>query len=264
MSEHALTGSKLTASAAIKAALTVDREEERQLDTASSDGRKAVMSYAIAIDGPAGAGKSTIARRVAEHLHILYLDTGAMYRAIGYAALSQGISPRDADAVEEMLQKTTLTVQFIDGTQHVILNGQDVTGLIRTPEMSVAASDISALPCVRHYLVARQRDIAKVQPLVMDGRDIGSYVLPDAPYKFFLTASPDERARRRLHDLHVAGNHSATIESVLAEILYRDQQDTTRTMAPLVRAADAVLIDTTHLTIDQVVQTMLSSIDEKS
>lgn len=222
------------------------------------------MSYAIAIDGPAGAGKSTIARRIAEHLEILYLDTGAMYRAIGYAALNKSISPRDAVVVEEMLQSTTLTIQFMEGTQHVILDGQDVTSLIRTPEMSRAASDISALPCVRHYLVARQREIAAVQSLVMDGRDIGSYVLPDAPFKFYLTASPDERTRRRLQDLHASGNHAATHETVLAEILYRDQQDSTRAMAPLVQASDATLIDTTHLSIDQVVQMILTTIDEKT
>jgi cytidylate kinase len=221
------------------------------------------MSYAIAIDGPAGAGKSTIAKRIAEHLHILYLDTGAMYRAIGLAALGQGISPRDADAVATMLETTTLTIEFVDGVQNVILNGQNVTGLIRTPEMSRAASDISVLPCVRNYLVARQREIAQVQSLVMDGRDIGSYVLPDAAYKFFLTASPDERARRRLQDLKVAGDETATLESVLADILYRDQQDTTRTMAPLVRAADAILIDNTHFTMEQSVQTMLSRITER-
>jgi cytidylate kinase len=221
------------------------------------------MSYAIAIDGPAGAGKSTIAKRIAEHLHILYLDTGAMYRAIGLAALGQGISPRDADAVATMLETTTLTIEFVDGVQNVILNGQNVTGLIRTPEMSRAASDISVLPCVRNYLVARQREIAQVQSLVMDGRDIGSYVLPDAAYKFFLTASPDERARRRLHDLKMAGDETATLESVLADILYRDQQDTTRAMAPLVRAADAILIDNTHFTMEQSVQTMLSRITER-
>jgi len=221
------------------------------------------MSHAIAIDGPAGAGKSTIARRIAEHFQILYLDTGAMYRAIGLAALSSGISPRDAAAVEQMLQTTTLTVEFIDGVQHVILNGRDVTSLIRTPEMSRAASDISALPCVRLYLVARQREIANAQPLVMDGRDIGSYVLPDAPYKFFLTASPDERAHRRLKDLQATGNESVTLEAVLEDILYRDRQDSTRAMAPLVQAADAILIDTTHLTIDQVVQEMIRHIGEK-
>ena len=221
------------------------------------------MSYAIAIDGPAGAGKSTIAKRVSEHLNILYLDTGAMYRAIGYAALSQGISPRDAEAVEAMLLTTSLTIDFIAGEQHVILNNNDVTALIRTPEMSRAASDISALPIVRHFLVARQREIARMQPLVMDGRDIGSYVLPDAPCKFFLTASPEERARRRLKDLRAAGDQTATIESVLAEMLYRDQQDSTRTMAPLVQVPDAVLIDTTHSTIDEVVQTMVDCINKR-
>ncbi len=221
------------------------------------------MSYAIAIDGPAGAGKSTIARRIAEHLNILYLDTGAMYRAVGYAALSRGISPRDADAVSAMLADTDLQVTFVDGSQHVILNGEDVSGRIRTPEMSRAASDISALPCVRLYLVERQRALSHVQPLVMDGRDIGSYVLPDAACKFFLTASPDERARRRLADLRRAGDQDSTLETVLADILYRDQQDSTRAMAPLVQAADAILIDTTRLTIDQVVETMLACIRER-
>lgn len=221
------------------------------------------MSYAIAIDGPAGAGKSTIARRIAEHLNILYLDTGAMYRAVGYAALSRGISPRDADAVLAMLADTDLQVTFVDGSQHVIINGEDVTGRIRTPEMSRAASDISALPCVRLYLVERQRALSQVQPLVMDGRDIGSYVLPDAPCKFFLTASPDERARRRLADLRRAGDQDSTLETVLADILYRDQQDSTRAMAPLIQAADAIRIDTTRLTIEQVVETMLACIRER-
>ncbi len=221
------------------------------------------MPQAIAIDGPAGAGKSTIARRVAEQLGILYLDTGAMYRAIGYAAISKGISPRDSEAVERLLEKTVLDVVFEEGTQRVLVDGQDVTSLIRTPEMSRAASDISALPCVRLYLVDRQRQIARQQPLVMDGRDIGSFVLPDAPHKFFLTASTDERARRRLKDLKAAGNHEATLESVLADILYRDRQDSTRAMAPLVKATDAIEIDTTHLTIDQVVKTLLAHIQAK-
>ena len=221
------------------------------------------MSYAVAIDGPAGAGKSTIAKRVAEHLGILYLDTGAMYRAIGFAAIQSGISPRDAEAVKGLLETTELNIIFEQGMQRVFINGQDVTSLIRTPEMSRAASDISALPSVRLYLVARQREIAKTQSLVMDGRDIGSYVLPDAPYKFFLTASHDERARRRLKDLQAAGHTEATQESVLEDILYRDQQDSTRAMAPLVQAPDAILIDTTHMTIEQVIQTMLQHIQQK-
>lgn len=221
------------------------------------------MSYAIAIDGPAGAGKSTIARRVAEHLHILYLDTGAMYRAIGYAALVQGISPRDAEGVAAMLERTDLQVAFIDGAQHVILNGEDVSGRIRTPEMSRAASDISALPSVRLYLVARQRALAQVQPLVMDGRDIGSYVLPDAACKFFLTASPEERARRRLDDLRKAGDQASTYDCVLADILYRDKQDSTRAMAPLVQAPDAILIDNSNLEMDETVAIMLRIIRDK-
>ncbi|NLC83531.1 MAG: (d)CMP kinase [Ruminococcaceae bacterium] len=222
------------------------------------------MSYAIAIDGPAGAGKSTIARRIAERLKILYLDTGAMYRAIGYAAVTQGISPRDAVAVAKMLEQTELEIAFVDNSQRVILNGNDVTGLIRTPEMSRAASDISALPVVRQYLVERQRELASVQPLVMDGRDIGSYVLPDAPCKFFLTATPNERARRRLSDLRHAGDEVSTLENVLDDIVYRDHQDSTRSMAPLVQAADAILVDTTNLTIEQVVETLLQEINKKS
>ncbi|MGI6298728.1 MAG: (d)CMP kinase [Saccharofermentanales bacterium] len=221
------------------------------------------MSYAIAIDGPAGAGKSTIARRIAERLKILYLDTGAMYRAVGYAAVTQGISPRDAAAVAKMLEKTELEIAFIDNSQRVILNGSDITDLIRTPEMSRAASDISALPVVRQYLVARQRELASVQPLVMDGRDIGSYVLPDAPCKFFLTATPNERARRRLSDLRNAGDEVSTLENVLDDIVYRDHQDSTRAMAPLVQAPDAILVDTTNLTIEQVVETLLQAIDQK-
>lgn len=221
------------------------------------------MSYAIAIDGPAGAGKSTIAKRLAEQLGILYLDTGAMYRAIGYAAIQSGISPREEEAVKGLLETTTLDIVFEQGAQRVLINDQDVTSLIRTPEMSRAASDISALPSVRLYLVARQREIAQVQPLVMDGRDIGSYVLPDAPYKFFLTASPDERARRRLKDLQASGHPEATPESVLEDILYRDLQDSTRAMAPLVQAPDAILIDTTHLSIEHVIQIMLEHIQRK-
>lgn len=221
------------------------------------------MVMAIALDGPAGAGKSTIARRVAEQLGILYLDTGAMYRAIGIKALQQGLSPKDEPAVAAMLKTTDLDIRFVDGAQQVWLDGIDVSEAIRTPEASKAASDVSTLPVVRRSLVDIQRSIAGRQSLIMDGRDIGTYVLPDAPHKFFLTASIDERARRRLLDLQNRGNATATLDEVKADIEYRDQQDSQRSFAPLKQADDAILVDSTTMTIDEVVATIISLIEKK-
>jgi len=218
------------------------------------------MAYAIALDGPAGAGKSTIARRIAETLGILYLDTGAMYRAIGMKAVAQGISPKDETAVGIMLESTDLDIRFVAGAQEVWLDGINVSEAIRTPEASRAASDVSTLPVVRRALVDLQRTIASHQSLVMDGRDIGTHVLPDAQYKFFLTASVEERAQRRLHDLQSRGNQTVTLEEVRADIEYRDRQDSERAFAPLRQAEDAILVDTTDLTIEAVVQTILSLI----
>ncbi len=222
------------------------------------------MALAIALDGPAGAGKSTIARRVAEQLGILYLDTGAMYRAIGIKALQQGFDPKDEPAVAAMLKTTDLDIRFVDGAQQVWLDGVDVSEAIRTPEASRAASDVSTLPVVRRHLVDIQRSIASRQSLIMDGRDIGTYVLPDAAFKFFLTASIDERARRRLLDLQNRGNTVATLAEVKADIEYRDQQDSQRSFAPLRQADDAVLVDTTRMTIDEVVATIISQIETKA
>lgn len=216
--------------------------------------------FAIALDGPAGAGKSTIAHKVAQHFGILYLDTGAMYRAVGWKALTSGISPSDATAVEELLKRTELDICFMDHCQHVLVDHTDVSDLIRTPEMSKAASDISALPCVRIHLVELQRQLARKQPLVIDGRDIGTYVLPDAPWKFFLTASAEERAQRRLLQLRSKGDITTTIEQVKADIAYRDAQDSGRSLAPLRQAEDAILLDTTHLTIEEVVSRIVRHI----
>lgn len=179
----------------------------------------------IALDGPAGAGKSTIARQIAKKLGILYLDTGAMYRAVGLKALRLGLSMRSEPEIATMLDATGLDIRFQENEQHVWLDGEDVSQAIRTPEVSLAASDISALPVVRRRLVEMQREIAAKQPLILDGRDIGTYVLPDAPYKFFLTASVFERARRRLLDLQVRGDNSTSLEQVQKDIEYRDQQD---------------------------------------
>lgn len=214
----------------------------------------------IALDGPAGAGKSTIARRLARELDILYLDTGAMYRAVGLKALRQGISVRSEADIAKMLDETRMDIVFDNKEQHILLDGEDVSELIRTPQVSLAASDVSALPVVRLKLVELQREIAARQPLILDGRDIGSYVLPDARCKFFLTASEDERARRRLHDLRARGDQQSTFEAIKQDITYRDRQDSQRSLAPLCQAADAILVDTTEMTIDEVVAAILNDI----
>lgn len=214
----------------------------------------------IALDGPAGAGKSTIAKLLAKQLSVLYLDTGAMYRAIGLKAIRTGVSVRDEAAVSEMLKDTHLEIVFDAGNQSVILDGEDVSQAIRTPEASLAASDISALPVVRIHLVEMQRQMAAQQSLILDGRDIGTYVLPDAPFKFFLTADPGERARRRLLDLQARGDLTTTLEEVRQDIEYRDRQDSQRSLAPLKQADDAILVDTTNMSIEQVVESISHSI----
>ncbi|NLA71612.1 MAG: (d)CMP kinase [Clostridiaceae bacterium] len=213
----------------------------------------------IAIDGPSGAGKSTVARLLSEHLGILCLDTGAMYRALGYKALQQGLEPSDPEAIRAMLAETTMEIDLSDRVQRTLIDGTDAAPYIRTPEASRAASDISVLPVCRDYCVRIQRELGKRQALILEGRDIGTYVFPDAPVKFFVTASPEVRAQRRLKDLEKAGTHT-TLEEVLKEIEERDRQDSGRELAPTKQADDAILIDTSDMNATSVVDAMISAI----
>jgi len=215
----------------------------------------------IAIDGPAGAGKSTVARAVAKKLGILYLDTGAMYRAMALKAMREGIDPNDKEQVLPLLECTEIYAKNIGGTQHTYLDGEDVSGLIRTPEISRGASDISAIPDVRIKLAQIQRNIAHTSDVVMDGREIGSYVIPECENKFYVTASVDERARRRLLELKEKGrDNGMTVEDIAKDIAERDYNDSHRAFAPLLRLPEAILIDTTDLTIDEAVNAVLKNL----
>ena len=215
----------------------------------------------IAIDGPAGAGKSTVARAVAKKLGILYLDTGAMYRAMALKAMQEGIDPNDKEQVLPLLECTEIYAKNIGGTQHTYLDGEDVSGLIRTPEISRGASDISAIPDVRIKLAQIQRNIAHTSDVVMDGREIGSYVIPECENKFYVTASVDERARRRLLELKEKGrDNGMTVEDMAKDITERDYNDSHRAFAPLLRLPEAILIDTTDLTIDEAVNAVLKNL----
>lgn len=215
----------------------------------------------IAIDGPAGAGKSTVAKAVAKKLGILYLDTGAMYRAMALKAMREGIDPNDKEQVLPLLECTEIYAKNIGGTQHTYLDGEDVSGLIRTPEISRGASDISAIPDVRIKLAQIQRNIAHTSDVVMDGREIGSYVIPECENKFYVTASVDERARRRLLELKEKGrDNGMTVEDLAKDIAERDYNDSHRAFAPLLRLPEAILIDTTDLTIDEAVNAVLKNL----
>ncbi len=207
--------------------------------------------YSVAIDGPSGAGKSTLARRAAARLNFRYVDTGAIYRAVGYHMALMGVGPRDKDGITRLIDDVNIRIEYPDdGIQHMILNGRDITGEIRTPEMSLYASGVSALPCVREYLLDMQRALARTHSVIMDGRDIGTVVLPDADVKIFLTASPEKRAERRYAELREKGER-ATLAKVLDEMRLRDRQDTTRDIAPLRCAPDAVRLDTSDMTLDE-------------
>lgn len=215
----------------------------------------------IAIDGPAGAGKSTVARAVAKKLGILYLDTGAMYRAMALKAMREGIDPNDKEQVLPLLECTEIYAKNIGGTQHTYLDGEDVSGLIRTSEISRGASDISAIPDVRIKLAQIQRNIAHTSDVVMDGREIGSYVIPECENKFYVTASVDERARRRLLELKEKDrDNGMTVEDMAKDIAERDYNDSHRAFAPLLRLPEAILIDTTDLTIDEAVNAVLKNL----
>lgn len=209
----------------------------------------------IAIDGPGGAGKSTVAKAVAKALQIDYVDTGAMYRAVGYKIIQEGISLDDEKRLEEMLARTD--IRFSRGS--IYLDGEDVTGQIRSPEISVMASACSAVESVRKKLVSLQREIGKSHHVVMDGRDIASNVMPDAEYKFFMTADPKERARRRYLEMKKKGS-IVTMDQVLEDINQRDHNDMTRKLNPLRKAEDAVEIDTTRMSIEEVTERILKEV----
>lgn len=217
----------------------------------------------IAIDGPVGAGKSCIAALVAKRLGILYLDTGAMYRAVGLYMLRNGIDPHDAINVAKRAPLVHVDVRYEDGEQRVLLGGEDVSEAIRNNEVSMAASAVSAVAVVRHLMVSRQQEIARARSLVMDGRDIGTCVLPEATLKVYLTADAEERARRRCQQLAQKGV-DVPLEQVLSELKARDHADMTRAVSPLRQADDAVLIDSTSLTVEQVVDRILALLDEKT
>ena len=217
---------------------------------------------AVAIDGPAGAGKSTAARAAAKRLGFVYVDTGAMYRAVGCQMRSLGIAAGEVERVEQALEGLEVTIRFSNGEQRVLVNGEDVTGSIRTPDASRAASEFSALPCVRRFLFDLQQDLAKKNSVIMDGRDIGTVVLPWAQVKIFLTASPEERARRRFEELKAKGEE-VSYDEILSDMKERDYQDSHREIAPLRPAEDAVLLDSTGLTLDEVVERIASLVEAK-
>ena len=223
-----------------------------------------MKTISIAIDGPSGAGKSTLARSVAAELGYLYVDTGAIYRTIGYYAHISGIDPKDEQAVVAALPKLKVELAYgEDGLQHMLLNGQDVTREIRLPEISLCASAVSAYPGVRAYLLEMQRQLARTHNVIMDGRDIGTVVLPDADVKVFLTASAEERARRRMLELEQRGTPQP-FETILKDIQERDWNDTHRSAAPLRQAEDAVLLDTTELNFQESQEAILKIIRERT
>ena len=216
----------------------------------------------VAIDGPAGAGKSTLARRLAAELGYIYVDTGAMFRTIGLYALRAGKDPKDNEAVNALLPEISLKFAFIEGEQHIYLNGEDVSTAIRTEEVGMAASAVGANPEVRAFLLGMQRDMAKTQDVLMDGRDIGTVVLPDATVKIFLTASPEARATRRWKEYQQKGVE-VSYEEVLADVRQRDYQDTHRAAAPLRQADDAQLLDTSEMNFEQSLEAIKKMIVEK-
>ena len=220
-------------------------------------------TISIAIDGPAGAGKSTIAKRLAKELGFYYVDTGAIYRTVAYFMDLLGIAPKDTDGVTRYIDELTVEIEYDEtGAQHMIMNGMDVTDDIRTPDISQKASLVSAQPVVREMLLDMQRDVAKKHNVIMDGRDIGTVVLPRANVKIFLTASAEVRAQRRFQELQAKGSKDS-FEKVLADIKLRDHQDSTREIAPLKQAKDAILVDTSDMDIEAVVAAIRGIVNEK-
>lgn len=218
----------------------------------------------VAIDGPAGAGKSTMARALAKDLGYVYVDTGAIYRTVGYYVTLCGIGPKDIDGVTRLIDDVSIQIAYdADGTQRMILNGRDVSDEIRTQEMSDCASKLSTLKVVRDYLLEVQRELAANHNVVMDGRDIGTVVLPNAAVKIYLTASAEVRAQRRLKDYQLKGDKKSTLGAVLQDIRQRDERDMNRPIAPLKQAKDAVLLDTSELSIEESILAMKKIIEER-
>lgn len=221
------------------------------------------MKYAVALDGPSGAGKSSVAKAVASRLGILYVDTGAMYRAIGLAVLRRGITADDTEGILRTLPTLSVALRHGEDGQRVLLNGEDVSEQIRTGEVAQYASKCSTVPEVRAFLLGAQRSLAAEHSVIMDGRDIGTVILPNAEVKIFLTARPEARAQRRFDEL-LARGEAVTLEGVLADIKRRDEQDMNRPIAPLRQAEDAVLLDNSALDLAQTVQEILRIIAEKT
>lgn len=220
------------------------------------------MSYSIAIDGPAGAGKSTIAKKLAAKMNYIYVDTGAMYRAMAVYFSQNKINPDDEEAINRVVEHVDITIEYKDGVQQVILNGENVTGLLRTEETGRMASKTSKYAAVRTKLVDLQRKLAQSSDVIMDGRDIGTTVLPDAFAKIYLTASTDARAKRRYDELNAKGE-KCDYEVIRMDIEQRDYQDMHREISPLKQAEDAVLVDTSDMNIEQVVEAITSIVEEK-
>lgn len=221
------------------------------------------MNYSIAIDGPAGAGKSTIAKSIAKKLGIIYVDTGAMYRAIGLYLLRNNISIEEDDKIIEACNNVDITIEYENGEQQVLLNNENITNLIRTEEVGNMASAAAAKKAVRGKLLDLQRDLAAKTSVIMDGRDIGTYVLPNADVKIYLTASSSERAKRRWMELTQKGV-TCDINEIEKDIIDRDHRDMNREIAPLKQAEDAILVDSSHLNIEEVIHTIIDIYNEKS
>ncbi len=216
----------------------------------------------IAIDGPSGAGKSTLSRKISKELGYIYVDTGAMYRTIGLYVLRTNTDTKNAQLIEKLLPEIDLDLRYVDAEQRMFLNGEDVSGLIRTPSVSMAASDVSAHVCVREFLLEAQRNLATKSNVLMDGRDIGTVILPNANVKIFLTATPEDRAQRRYEEL-VARGENVKFDDVLKDVITRDENDTKRSAAPLKCADDAILVDTTGNTFEKSYNVLLDVIKNK-
>ena len=219
------------------------------------------MVINVAIDGPAGAGKSSVAKAASAELGYIYVDTGALYRAVGVNALRKGIDTKDKEKVTATLNSITVELKFVNGEQQVFLNGENVSSEIRTPDASMAASNVSAIPAVREFLFDLQRDIAKNNNCIMDGRDIGTVVLPNAQVKIFLTAAPEKRAKRRYDEL-IAKGSKVEYNDVLEDLIQRDYNDSHREVAPLKPADDSIIIDTTNFTLEQSINSVVNTVKE--